>query len=86
MADQQWFIQAPGPIGPAEAEAIRRHWRQNGLGEVMILADGMTVAEVVDGNLSTLPHAVTMTSEQFAEFMDTIRPAGVTIQEGPPAR
>ena len=73
MTGDVWFLLSPKPIPLEAARSIQQALVAIGLGECIILQDGISVARFDGEILSTPDGAVEMTDEQLAALIAAIQ-------------
>lgn len=75
-----WFLLHPGQPGPWVGK-LAEAWRGLGLGQAIVLADGMVPVRVTAAGMETPDQVVPLTDEQFDRLLDAIGARPVDTDE-----
>lgn len=72
----QWFLITDGTLRPGTIKTLADHWKANGLGQVMVLTDGLLPVRVTPNGLETPHRTVHLTDDQFDKLLDALDTEG----------
>lgn len=75
-----WFLLHPGQPGPWVGK-LAEAWRRLGLGQAIVLADGMVPVRVTSAGMEMPDQVVPLTDEQFDRLLDAIGARPVDTDE-----